>query len=235
MTAISVRDVSIAYDGKLAVSGVSFELESGAWLAVVGENGSGKSTLIKGLTGICRLESGEIVFTDRGGAPGIGYLPQQIRPRGDFPASVSEVVLSGRVAQLGFLPFYTARDRKAAGTYMEKLGISALADRPFSGLSGGEQRRALLARAFCAARDLLILDEPTAGLDPLIAAEFYQILREFRDETGATIVMVSHDVDVAVSCASKILHMERSVRFFGSPAEYTHSETGTGFMGCYHG
>lgn len=233
MTAFSVRDLSIAYDGKAAVSGVSFDLESGAWLAVVGENGSGKSTLIKALSGICRPESGEIVFS--GGVAGIGYLPQQVRPRGDFPASVGEVVLSGRVARLGLLPFYAAEDRKAAGKYMEKLGISALADRPFSGLSGGEQRRALLARAFCAALDLLMLDEPTAGLDPLIAAEFYQILREFREETGATIVMVSHDVDAAVSCASKILHMERGVKFFGTPEEYAHSEIGAGFMGCYHG
>lgn len=233
MTAISVKDLSIAYDGKLAVSGVSFDLECGGWLAVVGENGSGKSTLIKGLTGICRLESGEIAFS--GGAAEIGYLPQQVRQRVDFPASVYEVVLSGRAARLRFLPFYLVEDRKIAAKYMEKLEISALADRPFGCLSGGEQRRTLLARALCAARDLLFLDEPTAGLDPIIAAEFYAILREFREETGATIVMVSHDVDAAVSCASKILHMERSVKFFGTPAEYASTEAGIGFMGCYHG
>lgn len=232
MTAVSVRDVYIAYDGKPVVRGVSFELDSGDCLAIVGGNGSGKSTLVKGMTGVCRLASGEISFGC--GKKEVGYLPQQMGRRGDFPASAGEVVLSGRAGRLGFWPFYTAGDKKIAEKYMEKLGVSALAGRAYSGLSGGEQRRVLLARAFCAARDLLVLDEPTAGLDPLIAAEFYRLLLEFRAETGATIVMVSHDVEAAIANASKILHLDRGVKFFGSAAEYARSGQGAGFMGCYH-
>lgn len=233
MTTVSVRDVDIAYDGKPAVRGVSFELSGGDCLAIVGGNGSGKSTLVKGMTGVCRLAAGEISFG--GGKIEAGYLPQQMHRRGDFPASAGEVVLAGRAARLGFWPFYTSEDKKTAGKYMEKLGVSVLANRTFSGLSGGEQRRVLLARAFCAARDLLVLDEPTAGLDPAIAAEFYSLLLEFRAETGATIVMVSHDVEAAIANASKILHLDRGVKFFGTSAEYASSEQCAGFMGCYHG
>lgn len=233
MTAVSVRNVYIAYDGDPVVRGVSFELDGGDYLAIVGGNGSGKSTLVKGMTGVCRLAAGEVSFG--GGKKEVGYLPQQLRQRGDFPASVGEVVLSGSAARLGLWPFYTAGDKKTAEKYMEKLGISALANRTFSDLSGGEQRRALLARAFCAARDLLVLDEPTAGLDPVIASEFYRLLLEFRAETGATIVMVSHDVEAAIANASKILHIERGVKFFGTSAEYARSEDGKGFRGCYHG
>lgn len=233
MTAVSVKNVSIAYNGKPAVSNVSFDLESGDWLAIVGENGSGKSTLVKGMTGVCRLESGEIVFG--GGKKEVGYLPQQTRRHDDFPASVSEVVLSGRTSRLGFWPFYKARDKEIASKYLEKLGISVLANRLFSSLSGGEQRRVLLARAFCAARDLLVLDEPTAGLDPVIAAEFYRLLHVFREDTAATIVMVSHDVEAAINNASKILHMERGVKFFGTSAEYVLAEHSKDFMGCHHG
>lgn len=233
MTAVSVSHVYMAYDGKQVLSDVSFELEGGDCLAIVGGNGSGKSTLVKGMTGVCRLASGEISFG--GGKKEVGYLPQQTGRRGDFPASVGEVVLSGRAARLGLWPFYTAGDKKRAGKYMEKLGVSALAGRTFSALSGGEQRRVLLARAFCAAGDLLVLDEPTAGLDPVIAAEFYRLLQEFRAESGATVIMVSHDVEAAIANASKILHVERGVKFFGPSAEYAASEQGAGFMGCYHG
>lgn len=233
MTAVSVKKVSVAYEGKLAVSDVSFDLESGGWLAIVGENGSGKSTLIKRIAGVCKLESGEITFGC--GKKEIGYMPQQVGLRSDFPASAGEVVLSGRASRLGFRPFYTAGDRKIAGNCMKKLDIAILANSPFSDLSGGEQRRVLLARALCAARDLLVLDEPTAGLDPVIATEFYRLLRGFREETGVTIVMVSHDIETAIANASKILHLKRSVRFFGPPEEYARSEPGKGFMGCYHG
>lgn len=233
MTAVSIKNVSVAYDGKPAAERVTFTLDSGDFLAIVGENGSGKSTLVKALIGIIPLESGEIVFgkTRRQ----TGYVPQQTKARQDFPASVSEVVISGRVARLGLLPFFTAEDKKIAAKYMEKLGISELANQPYSCISGGEQRRVLLARAFCAANDLLVLDEPTAGLDPVIASEFYRLLREFKEETSATTIMVSHDVEAAVENAGKILHMERGVKFFGSCQEYTATELGKNFMGCYHG
>lgn len=229
MTAVSVRDVSIAYDGVTAAESVSFELGQGECLAVVGENGSGKSTLIRGIAGVCPLEKGRIVFS--GGKKRAGYLPQMPKDRYDFPASVDEVVLSGRTAFLGLSPLFRASDRKIAERYMKKLGIIELRKRPYSELSGGERRRVLLARAFCASDGLLLLDEPTAGLDPLVASEFYRLLREFRKETGATIIMVSHDMRAAVENADKILHLEQTVKFFGSAREYSKSELGRSFGG----
>lgn len=231
MTAISisVREVSIAYDGLTAAENVSFELEQGECLAIVGENGSGKSTLIRGIAGVCPLEKGRVIFS--GGKKRAGYLPQMPKDRYDFPASVDEVVISGRTAFLGLSPFFKAADRKNAERYMEKLGILELRRRPYSELSGGERRRVLLARAFCASDGLLLLDEPTAGLDPLVASEFYRLLREFRRETGATIIMVSHDKEAAVENADKILHMARTVKFFGSALEYNNSELGRSFWG----
>lgn len=229
MTAISVRELSIAYDGVTAAENVSFELEQGECLAIVGENGSGKSTLIRGIAGICPLGKGRVIFG--GGKKRAGYLPQMPKDRYDFPASVDEVVISGRAAFLGLFPFFRATDRKIAERYMEKLGILELRNRPYSELSGGERRRVLLARAFCASDGLLLLDEPTAGLDPLVASEFYRLLREFREETGATIIMVSHDMEAAVENADKILHLAQTVKFFGCAREYSHSELGRSFGG----
>lgn len=232
MMAVIVKNISISYEGKRAVSDVSFTLEHGGYLAIVGENGSGKSTLIKGIVGINQLESGSVSFG--GGKIQIGYLPQLTRLRQDFPASVGEVVLSGRTAGLGVLPFFTSLDKKIAARYMEELGVAGFAKRPYSDLSGGEQRRVLLARAFCSAGGLLVLDEPTAGLDPVIAAEFYSLLRTFHEETGAAIIMVSHDVGVAVENAGKVLHLERGVKFFGSSSEYCDCDLGRTFLGCFH-
>lgn len=232
MTCVSADNVCISYDGKRAVSNISFALEPGGYLAIVGENGSGKSTLVKGLVGICPLEAGTVTFGN--GKKQAGYLPQQTKVRHDFPASVSEVVISGRTALLGLRPFFSSTDREIAALYMKKLGVDMLKYKPYSGLSGGEQRRVLLARALCSARSLLILDEPTAGLDPIIAAEFYRLLDEFRAETGAAIIIVSHDVEAAVCHADKILHMERGVRFLGTSEEYRATELGRTFMGCLH-
>lgn len=229
MTAISVRAVSIAYDGVTAAENVSFELAQGECLAVIGENGSGKSTLLRGIAGICPLEKGRVIFN--GGKKRAGYLPQIPKDRYDFPASVDEVVISGRTAALGLSPFFRAADRKIAERYMEKLGILELRNRPYSELSGGERRRVLLARAFCAADGLLLLDEPTAGLDPLVSSEFYRLLGGFRKETGATVIMVSHDIAAAIENADKILHLAQTVKFFGSAQEYSKSEPGRSFGG----
>jgi len=233
LSAVSVKNVSIAYAGKRAVNGVSFELCGGDYLAIVGENGSGKSTLVRGIIGLLPLESGSVIFS--GGKKETGYLPQQTKVRQDFPASVGEVVLSGRAACLGVSPFFSKEDKRIANLYMDRLGIAGFKGRPYSGLSGGEQRRVLLARAFCAARDLLVLDEPTAGLDSVIAAEFYRLLREFREYTRATVIMVSHDVDAAIANAGKILHIESGVKFFGTSEEYVASGLSEGFSGCRHG
>jgi zinc transport system ATP-binding protein len=220
---ISVDNVSVSYEGKKAVDGVSFAVEKGDCLCVVGENGSGKTTLIKTVVGLQKRDSGTVSFYGLNRSE-IGYLPQQTAEQKDFPASVFEVVLSGRLNRHGgVFAFYNAIDRKIAADNLERLGIARLKKRSFRELSGGERQRALLARALCATDKLLILDEPVTGLDPVMTAEMYAILEKLNAE-GITIVMISHDMDGAVRYGNKILHMARSAIFFGTVEEYTATE-----------
>jgi zinc transport system ATP-binding protein len=141
----------------------------------------------------------------------IGYLGQQDPGKKDFPAGVDEVVQSGMLPSMGLRPFYSRREKQKARENMQLLGISDLKDRCYRELSGGQQRRVLLARTFCAAKKILVLDEPMAGLDPLISAELYTLLKKINKETGITIIMVSHDVKAAKEYASQILNLGKSL------------------------
>jgi zinc transport system ATP-binding protein len=209
---------------------VSFPVDRGDYLCIVGENGSGKSTLVKGILGLMPLVFGKIEYN--GIRPNeIGYLPQQITVRKSFPASVLEVVLSGCLGNKGFKPFFTKRDRRRAIDSLTKLGSPDLIDRPYSELSGGQQRRVLLARAMSAAGRLLVLDEPVTGLDPMAAAELYSLIQKLHREQQMTIIMVSHDIPSAVKYADKILHMDTGLAFFGSVADYVLSDIGRKMMG----
>ena len=168
---LACRDAVIGYDNTVAVNGVSFELERGDYLCIVGENGSGKSTLLKGILGLIPMRGGSVDFADGLRRTDIGYLPQQTQAQRDFPATVREVVLSGCLnGSKG--PFYSRTDRSLANKNMEKLSITNIANRSYRELSGGQQQRVLLARALCAAKELLLLDEPVTGLDPVVTAEF---------------------------------------------------------------
>jgi zinc transport system ATP-binding protein len=152
----------------------------------------------------------------------IGYLPQQTLVQRDFPASVLEIVQSGLLGRCGLRPFYTKEERKLAQQNMERLGIAHLAHRCYRELSGGQQQRVLLARALCATRKMLLLDEPVAGLDPRATAEMYELVGELNRKDGITILMVSHDIDAALRYASHILHVGE-VPFWGSREEYLRS------------
>ena len=225
MALITCRDLCLAYEGKIAVKDLSFEVFSGDYLCIVGENGSGKSTLIKALLGLKKPRSGSIVYGDGLKQQEIGYLPQQTPAQKDFPASVGEVVLSGCRAN----PFYPRSEKRRAEENMEKLGIAALKNACYRDLSGGQQQRVLLARALCATRKLLLLDEPVTGLDPTVSAELYRIIRELNGE-GVAIVMVTHDVDCAIERARKILHLRTVPLFYGNSEDYRRSEIGRSFM-----
>ncbi|MDR3305002.1 MAG: ABC transporter ATP-binding protein [Clostridiales Family XIII bacterium] len=223
------ESVSVKYDMGFAVENVSFELEAGDYLCIVGENGSGKTTLLKTIAGLVRPAAGKVDL--RGVKQSeIGYLPQQTPLQKDFPANVMEVVLSGRLGRNGWLPFYTKRDKDSANEEIVRLNIGDIKFASYRSLSGGQQQRALLARALCATDKLLLLDEPTSGLDPLIASELYRILREL-NERGLTIVMVSHDVGSAVHYGNKVLHMQTSKLFFGSQNDYVASDAGRRLLG----
>ena len=231
MALIKCENVSIGYEGQTVVRNLSFEINSGDYLCIVGENGSGKSTLVKSLLGLKSVEKGRILYGDGLRQNEIGYLPQQTDSQKDFPASVYEVVLSGRLNSRGIRPFYTQADKKQAWEKMDMLGIRDLARQCFRDLSGGQKQRVLLARALCATKTLLLLDEPVSGLDPIVTAEFYQLIRKINRESGIAVVMVSHDIESAVQYASHILHLQETALFFGTANEYEHSRVGRTFLG----
>lgn len=231
MPLISCKDLSLAYEGDPVVSGLTFEVCRGDYICILGENGSGKSTLIKALLGLKRPAAGSLVYGDGHRAAEVGYLPQQTQVQRDFPANVREVVLSGCLNRRGLKPFYTQAEKSLAQENMARLGIEPLARRSYRELSGGQQQRVLLARALCASRSLLLLDEPVAGLDPVATAELYRIIGELNRADGMTIVMVSHDVGSATRDASHILHLQHGSQFFGTREQYFASELGRRFTG----
>jgi zinc transport system ATP-binding protein len=231
MALITCQDVSFAYEGAVAVSGLAFAVNSGDYLCIVGENGSGKSTLVKGLLRLIKPAKGNILTGDGLRANEIGYLPQQTAAQKDFPASVYEVVLSGCLSRRGLRPFYTKRDKADAVDNMDLLGIDVLRNRCYRDLSGGQQQRVLLARALCATRKILLLDEPAAGLDPVVTGEFYRMIKKINAQSRITIIMVSHDIHSAVENASHILHLRNAQVFFGTAAEYRETDIGKYFLG----
>lgn len=231
MALIKCENISIGYEGQTVVKDLDFQIAPGDYLCIVGENGSGKSTLVRSLLGLKNVEKGQIIYGDGLKQTEIGYLPQQTDVQKDFPASVYEVVRSGRLNSRGFHPFYTAADRKAAVEKMDLLGIRDLAKQCFRDLSGGQKQRVLLARALCATKSLLLLDEPVTGLDPIVTGEFYQLIRRINRESGIAVVMVSHDIESAVKDASHILHLQETALFFGTTEEYKRSPVGRRFLG----
>lgn len=231
MALIRCENVSIGYEGQTVVKDLSFQIDAGDYLCIVGENGSGKSTLVKSLLGLKSVEKGQIVFGDGLRQNEIGYLPQQTDVQKDFPASVYEVVLSGRLNSRGIRPFYTSADKKTAFEKMKMLGIEDLSGQCFRDLSGGQKQRALLARALCATKTLLLLDEPVTGLDPIVTAEFYELIQRINKESGIAVVMVSHDIESAVKYATHILHLQEKVLFFGTAEDYQKSRVGRTFLG----
>lgn len=234
MPLIKCENVSIGYEGQTVVKDLNFAIEKGDYLCIVGENGSGKSTLVKSLLGLKNVEKGRITFGDGLRQNEIGYLPQQNDTQKDFPASVYEVVLSGRLNSRGFHPFYTSGDKREAVEKMELLGIRDLERQCFRDLSGGQKQRVLLARALCATKSLLLLDEPVTGLDPIVTGEFYQLIRRINRDSGIAVVMVSHDIESAVEDATHILHLQETALFFGTTEDYRRSRIGRKFLGGVH-
>lgn len=222
---IKAENITINYGTYCAVTNVSFAIHENDYLCIVGANGSGKSTLIKSLLGLLPVKSGTYTFSQElNNRRTLGYLPQQISIQKDFPASVFEVVLSGCANKLGFRPFYSKNDKKLSLENIEKLQISSIKNHSFQDLSGGQQQRVLLARSLCAAKKILILDEPVTGLDPKVTEELYQIIHDLHQKEKIAIVMISHDIHRAVHNATHILHMNKHCEFFGTSEAYQKTE-----------
>ena len=216
MAVIRCENVSLGYEGKNIINNISFSLSGGDYLCIVGENGSGKTTLMKGLLGFIKPYSGKITLEKSK----IGYLPQQTGIQRDFPVTVNEVILSGCLGKHRFNPFYTKKDKELADAMAEKLELGGLKNKCYQELSGGQQQRVLIARALCAAENLLVLDEPAAGLDPVITNEIYEIIHTLNKRDNMTVVMVSHDIKAALKYAGYILHIDNDSTFFGTVDEY---------------
>lgn len=196
---IKCIDLDIGYDGKTVVSGLNLKINDGDYLCIVGENGSGKTTLMKTLLGLIPLLGGSIQGLNKND---IGYLPQISDIQKEFPATVEEVVLSGTKKL-----FYRKKEKDLMRFNLERLNIANLSKCKFSELSGGQRQRVLLARALCASKKILLLDEPVSGLDPKATAMMYEIINKLNKEDGMTIIMISHDLNGSLKYASNVLNV----------------------------
>lgn len=218
MNIIEAKNLSAFYENHRVFENLNFTVSEGDYLCIVGENGSGKTTLMKIILGFGIKHTGKVKFygfTNRE----IGWLPQKTQHQKDFPASVKEVVMSG-FAGNGFLGIGYSKDQKEqAIKNMELLDIENIAEKSFGELSGGQQQKVLLCRALCAAKKVLLLDEPVTSLDESAAEEMYEIIKKLNDG-GLAVIMISHDVTRAVSEAKHVLSLTENGFFFGNKKEY---------------
>lgn len=230
MALITCENVVLGYDGEKVLSDINFAINSGDYLCVVGENGAGKSTLIKGLLKLINPMEGKIILSDGLKQVEIGYLPQQTAIQKNFPASIFEVVITGKLNSMGFRTFYSSKEKKDAMDKIEMMGLKGLEKRCYQDLSGGQQQRVLLARALLATSRMILLDEPVAGLDPVVTAELYELINKINKEMGITVIMVSHDIHAALKYSTHILHLSHRQLFFGETGKYIHSEAAKEFL-----
>ncbi len=209
---IDCRSLRLGYSSRPVASCPDFTVGTGDFVAVVGPNGSGKTTLLKTIAGLILPLGGSLDIPEDIAKGGIGYLPQAKETQRDFPASVTEVVESGCQALRGMRPFYTREEKRMVRAAIERFGISHLAKQSFRELSGGQRQRVLLARALCAPRKLLLLDEPSTGLDPDAQDELHSLLGEL-NKSGLAVIMVTHDLSPALRLASHVLALGDGARF----------------------
>lgn len=229
-TQLICKNLTVAYERINVFEDISMTIEEGDYISIVGENGTGKSSLIKAILGLVPMKKGEIEYGEGISMKNIGYLPQQNILQNDFPASVKEVILSGSLSTDSFSVFYSKEALKRVKSVMRRLGIDSLYKNTFGNLSGGQKQRVLLARALMATDKILFLDEPITGLDPIVTADFYEIIKDLNRKDNITIVMISHDIKNAIKDSNKILHMNEGSYFFGTKEEYMESNHAKGFL-----
>ncbi|MBO4901997.1 MAG: metal ABC transporter ATP-binding protein [Lachnospiraceae bacterium] len=230
MVLLTCKDLLIKYEQKTVITGLSFQVNEGDYLCIVGDNGAGKSTLLKCILGLKTVRSGSIAFDPSLHATEIGYLSQADETGPDFPASVREVVMQGCLGRHGLRPFYAAAERAKCTEVLKKLHIESLSSASFRELSGGQRKRVLLARALMTSARLLLLDEPVAALDPNATRDFYDTIKRLNKD-GVTIIMVSHDIHEAIHHATHILHLSgETAAFYGTTDEYLQSRLGRTYL-----
>ncbi len=221
MAVLRVNNLSLGYEKQVVINNISFEVNKHDFILVIGSNGVGKSTLIKGILGIIKPISGEIIY-DEVKKNHVGYMPQETKVDSNFPASVMEIVLSGLVTKMGFRPFHNKKDKEKAREALKILHIEDLENKIFSELSGGQRQKVLLARSLCATTNLLILDEPSNNLDQESKVDFYSTLKHLNEGHGITIIMITHDVarDRESFIGNKVLELKKDSFIYKETDEY---------------
>ncbi len=221
---LAARGISFAYGPEPVLDDVGFELAPGEFVALVGPNGSGKSTLVRVLVGLLTPHAGTVRLF--GEAPGrlrqrwrIGYVSQRLRLAPDLPVTVEEVVATGRLARRGWWRRARPDDRAAVDHALESVALAELRRRPLTELSGGQQQRVLIAKALASEPELLILDEPVAGVDAASQRQFRDSLVHLVEEHGAAILLVSHELGAVADDLDRVIVLKRRVVFDGPPAE----------------
>jgi zinc transport system ATP-binding protein len=234
---IQMDRVTVTFQDVLALDEVSLTVPAGAFLALIGPNGSGKTSLLKVVLGLVRPKAGTVLVFGKppweldGDRRRIGYVPQMTSVDLNFPVRVAEVVLMGRYGRIGLLHGPSPEDRAAADRAMEHVGLADLGDRPIAKLSGGQRQRVFLARALANEPDLLLLDEPTTGVDPGAGESLYELLGQLH-QAGMTIIVVSHDVGVVASYVDGVACLNRRLVAHGRPAEVLGSKELAQMYGC---
>ncbi len=219
--ALQVRDLWAGYDGQPALEGVTFHIEAGCLAGLVGPNGSGKSTLLRVILGLHKPWRGDIRVFTSGRRPDrrrLGYAPQSEQVDWSFPVTVFDMVLMGRYGRLGPLRRPTKADREISWQALESVRLADLAHRRAGGLSGGQQRRALIARALAQEADLILLDEPFAGLDATAEHDLIALLEGLRHQ-GKTLLVSSHDLSCVAADFDHAILLNRKVVAFGRPSD----------------
>lgn len=224
---VSVADLSFGYENDLVLDGVNLDVRRGEYLGLIGPNGSGKTTLLKLLLGSLAMpRSGSIRLF---GEPveqfrewwKVGYVAQKAASfNSGFPATVEEVVFTGRAPRRGLFRFFTQEDRKAVHDALERVGMLPFKDRLIGRLSGGQQQRVFIARALVSSPELLILDEPTVGVDVQAEGQFYRLVRELRQQMDLTVILVSHDIGAVAHEVTSLACLNRRLFYHGSPEEF---------------
>jgi len=222
-TAIAIENLSISVKGKEILKNINFSLEAGRFLGIVGPNGGGKTTLVKIILGILKPSSGRVrVFGESPeslltGDPVFGYLPQHQNIDPNFPATSLDVVLMGRYKKAGFLKWPGKKDRAKAMECLATMGVDSLSDIPYSNLSGGQQQRISIARALAGEPRILVLDEPSTGIDVVGQEDFYHLLKGLQKKMNLTILMVSHDIGTVTSYVDEISCLNINLYYHGNP------------------
>jgi zinc transport system ATP-binding protein len=234
---IQLDHVTVTFQDLVALEDVNLRVPTGSFLAIVGPNGAGKTTLLQVILGLIRPAQGSVKIFGKdpseidGERRRIGYVPQIMSIDVNFPVSVGEVVLMGRYGRIGLFRRPSAADRAAVQEAMKRVGIADLAHRPIRRLSGGQRQRAFLARALANQPQLLLLDEPTTGVDAASSESLYELLRVFHAE-GITMMVVSHDVGVVASYVEGVVCINRRLVAHGRPAEVLGSDELAKMYGC---